>query len=182
MHEAVYEQFVGSVHQEIKNLIVGDALDESTQIGPLAKQEFVDDLDSLVQSSIRDGAQCLIGGSTKGCYYMPTLLIDVKEDMSVFTNETFGPVLCVTKIKNAEDAVRLANQSRYGLGGSLWTSDITLAKELTEKIDTGAIFINDMTKSDPRLPFGGINKSGYGIELSKYGIREFVNIKTIVVN
>ena len=128
------------------------------------------------------GAQCLVGGSVKGCYYMPTLLVDVKEDMSVFTNETFGPVLCVTKIKDAEDAVRLANQSQYGLAGSLWTSDITLAKELIKRIDTGAIFINDMTKSDPRLPFGGINKSGYGIELSKYGIREFVNVKTVVVN
>jgi len=135
-----------------------------------------------VQSSIKDGAQCLVGGSAKGCYYMPTLLVDVKDNMSVFKQETFGPVLCVTKIKDAEDGVRLANQSRYGLGGSLWTSNMDLAKKLTKKIDTGAIFINDMTKSDPRLPFGGINKSGYGIELSKYGIREFVNIKTVVVN
>jgi len=182
VHEGVYDQFVENIHQGIKNLIVGNALDESTQIGPLAKQEFADDLDSLVQSSIRDGAQCLIGGSAKGCYYMPTLLVDVKEDMSVFKKETFGPVLCVTKIKDAEDGVRLANQSQYGLGGSLWTSDIPLAKKLTGKIDTGAIFINDMTKSDPRLPFGGVNKSGYGIELSEYGIKEFVNIKTIVVN
>ena len=182
VHEAVYDQFIDNVHQGINHLVVGDALDESTQIGPLAKQEFVDDLDSLVQSSIRDGAQCLVGGSVRGCYYMPTLLVDVKEEMSVFRNETFGPVLCVTKIKDAEDAVRLANKSQYGLGGSLWTSDITLAKELTKKIDTGAIFVNDMTKSDPRLPFGGINKSGFGIELSKYGIREFVNIKTVVVN
>ena len=182
VHEAVYDQFVDSVHQGIKNLIVGDALDESTQIGPLAKQEFAEDLDALVQSSIKGGAQCLVGASVKGCYYMPTLLVDVKENMSVFKSETFGPVLCVTKIKDAEDAVRLSNQSQYGLGGSLWTSDISLAKEMTKKIDTGAIFINDMTKSDPRLPFGGINKSGYGIELSKYGIREFVNVKTVVVN
>ena len=113
---------------------------------------------------------------------MPTLLVDVKENMSVFKQETFGPVFCVTKIKDAEDGVRLANQSKYGLGGSLWTSNIELAKKLTKKIDTGAIFINDMTKSDPRLPFGGINKSGYGIELSKFGIREFVNTKTIVIN
>ena len=182
VHEGVYDQFVENVHQGIKNLIVGDALNESTQIGPLAKQEFAEDLDSLVQSSIKDGAQCLVGGSAKGCYYMPTLLVDVKDNMSVFKQETFGPVLCVTKIKDAEDGVRLANQSRYGLGGSLWTSNMDLAKKLTKKIDTGAIFINDMTKSDPRLPFGGINKSGYGIELSKYGIREFVNIKTVVVN
>ena len=113
---------------------------------------------------------------------MPTLLIDVTEDMSVFRNETFGPVFCVSKIKDVDDAIRLANKSQYGLGGSLWTSDISQAKKIVKKINTGAIFINDMTKSDPRLPFGGINKSGYGIELSKYGIREFVNTKTIVVN
>ena len=113
---------------------------------------------------------------------MPTLLIDVTEDMSVFKEETFGPVLCVTKVKNIEDAIRLANESDYGLGGSLWTSNIDLAKQLVKRIDTGAVFINDMTKSDPRLPFGGINKSGYGIELSKYGIKEFVNTKTIVIN
>jgi succinate-semialdehyde dehydrogenase/glutarate-semialdehyde dehydrogenase len=181
VHEGVYDRFVDNVHQGIKSLIVGDALNESTQIGPLAKQEFVEDIDSLVQSSINDGAQCLVGGIGKGCYYMPTLLVDVKEYMSVFKQETFGPVLCVTKIKDAEDGVRLANQSKYGLGGSLWTSDMEFAKKLTKKIDTGAIFINEMTKSDPRLPFGGINKSGYGIELSAYGILEFVNTKTIVI-
>ena len=182
VHEAVYDQFIDNVHKDIENLVVGDALDENTQIGPLAKQEFVDDLDRLVQSSIKDGAKCLVGGSTQGSYYMPTLLVDVTEDMSVFKQETFGPVMCVIKIRDVDGAIKLANNSQYGLGGSLWTSNITLAKEVTKKINTGAIFINDMTKSDPRLPFGGVNKSGYGIELSKYGIREFVNTKTIVVN
>jgi succinate-semialdehyde dehydrogenase/glutarate-semialdehyde dehydrogenase len=182
VHEAVYNQFIENVQKDIKKLVVGDPLSDDTQIGPLAKKEFVDDLDSLVQSSVGDGAKCLVGGDTNGCYYMPTLLIDVTEDMSVFKEETFGPVLCVTKIKDVDDAIRLANNSQYGLGGSLWTSNISLAKKVVKNIDTGAVFINDMTKSDPRLPFGGINKSGYGIELSKYGIREFVNIKTIVVS
>ena len=182
VHEAVYDEFINNVQRNIENLVVGDALNESTQIGPLAKKEFAEDINKLVQSSINDGAKCKIGAEMNGCYYMPTLLIDVKEDMSVFKEETFGPVFCVTKIKNIDDAVRLANNSDYGLGGSLWTSDIALAKDVVRKINTGAIFINEMTKSDPRLPFGGINKSGYGIELSKHGIREFVNIKTVVVN
>ena len=166
----------------IRKLVVGDALDEKTQIGPLAKKEFAKDIDTMVRSSISDGANCIEGGKRKGCYYLPTLLIDVKENMSVFKEETFGPVLCVSKIKNIDDAIALANKSEYGLGGSVWTSDIDLAKKITSKINTGAIFINEMTKSDPRLPFGGINKSGYGIELPKHGVREFVNIKTIVVN
>ncbi len=182
VHETVYDKFIGNVQRDIENLVVGDALNEKTQIGPLAKEEFASDIDKLVQSSIKDGAKCKVGAEKKDCFYMPTLLIDVTEDMSVFKEETFGPVLCVTKVKNVEDAIRLANESDYGLGGSLWTSNIDLAKQLVKRIDTGAVFINDMTKSDPRLPFGGVNKSGYGIELSKHGIREFVNMKTIVVN
>ena len=182
IHETVYDEFVNKIKNGIDNLVVGDALNEKTQIGPLAKQEFAEDIDKLVQSSINKGAKCLVGGKVKGSYYMPTLLTDVTENMSVFKEETFGPVFCVTKIKNIDDAIRLANHSQYGLGGSLWTSNIKPAKEIVKKINTGAVFINDMTKSDPRLPFGGINKSGYGVELSKYGIREFVNMKTIVVN
>ena len=182
IHEAVYDEFIDKIKNGINNLVVGDALNEKTQIGPLAKKEFTQDLDRLVQSSIKDGAKCLAGLETDGCYYMPTLLADVTEDMAVFKEETFGPVFCVTKIKDIDDAIRLANNTQYGLGGSLWTSNIKLAKETVKQINTGAVFINDMTKSDPRLPFGGINKSGYGVELSKYGIKEFVNTKTVVVN
>jgi succinate-semialdehyde dehydrogenase/glutarate-semialdehyde dehydrogenase len=181
IHRDVYEQFINYVHKSISDLVVGDALNENTQIGPLAKKEFVDELNNIVQSSITQGAKCLLGGDIKDCFYMPTLLVDVTEKMEVFKKETFGPVLCVAKCEDTDDAIRIANNSNYGLGGSLWTSDIKLAKELTKKINTGSIFINDMTKSDPRLPFGGINKSGYGIELSEFGIKEFVNIKTVVV-
>ena len=166
----------------MNNLTIGNPMLDDTRIGPLAKQEFVDDLNKIVEKSIKDGAKCVIGGESNGCFFTPTLLIDVTEKMSVFKEETFGPVLCVAKIKNANEAVEIANKSEYGLGGSLWTANINLAKKLTKQINTGAVFINDMTKSDPRLPFGGINKSGYGIELSKYGIKEFVNTKTIVIN
>ena len=182
IHDAVYDEFIDKVKTGMESLVIGDALNKETQIGPLAKKEFVHDIDRIVQSSINDGAKCLLGASMEGCYYSPTLLIDVNETMSVFKEETFGPVLSIAKIKNIDDAIRIANSSQYGLGGSLWTSDINKAKDIVKRINTGAIFVNDMTKSDPRLPFGGINKSGYGIELSKYGIKEFVNIKTIVIN
>ena len=117
----------------------------------------------------------------KDSFYEPTLLIDVNLDMDVFICETFGPVFCISKIANKEEAIQIANSSQYGLGGSIWTKNIEEAKEMATQIETGAVFINDMTKSDPRLPFGGINKSGYGIELSAYGILEFVNTKTIVI-
>ena len=124
VHEKVYDEFVHKVQMHIRNLVVGDALDEKTQIGPLAKKEFAIDIDTMVRSSISDGANCIEGGKRKGCYYFPTLLIDVKEKMSVFKEETFGPVLCVSKIKNIDEAIALANESEYGLGGSIWTADI----------------------------------------------------------
>ena len=161
---------------------MGNPLLDETQIGPLAKIEFVDEIDCLVQSSIKKGAKCILGGKKNYSYYYPTLLINIDERMDVFNYETFGPVFCVTRINSADEAIRLANNSDFGLGGSVWTSDTEKGKKIANKIETGAVFINDMTKSDPRLPFGGVKKSGYGIELSKYGIREFVNMKTVVVN
>ena len=182
VHEDVYDEFIHKIKEHMNNLTIGDPMLDDTKIGPLAKQEFVDDLNKIVKQSIEDGAKCILGGESHGCFFTPALLVDVTEDMSVFKEETFGPVLCIAKIKNADEAVKIANKSEYGLGGSLWTANINLAKKLTKQINTGAVFINDMTKSDPRLPFGGINKSGYGIELSKYGIKEFVNTKTIVIN
>ena len=182
IHNDVYDDFVNKVKEIISNLKIGDPLSEDTQIGPLAKPEFADEIDFLVKSSIKKGAKCLLGGSRNKSFYDPTLLVDVNESMDVFNCETFGPVFCIMKIKNVDEAIALANNSEYGLGGSIWTSDINMAKKIASKIDTGAIFINEMTKSDPRLPFGGVKKSGYGIELSKYGIREFVNMKTIVIN
>ena len=182
VHENIYDDFICRVKSYMDNLKVGNPLLEETEIGPLAKKEFVNDLNKIVKQSIEDGAKCILGGESNDCFLSPTLLVDVTENMSVFKEETFGPVFCIAKIKNADEAVKIANKSKYGLGGSLWTKNISLAVELTKKINTGAVFVNDMTKSDPRLPFGGINKSGYGIELSKYGIKEFVNTKTIVIN
>ena len=182
VHNKVYDSFIEKVKNIIVDLKVGDPLLEETQIGPLAKPEFVNEVDELVKSSIKKGARCLVGGKKKNSYYYPTLLVDVDQSMDVFKYETFGPVFCIVRINNVEEAIKLANNSDYGLGGSVWTSSIEKGKEVASKIETGAVFINDMTKSDPRLPFGGVKKSGYGVELSKYGIREFVNMKTVVVN
>ena len=182
VHENIYDDFVIKVKTYIKKLNIGDPLLEETNIGPLAKIQFSEELDTLVQSSIKKGAKCLLGGTMKDAFYEPTLLIDVDINMDVFKCETFGPVFCISKISSSKEAVNIANNSEYGLGGSVWTKDIKKAKEIATEIETGAVFINDMTKSDPRLPFGGIKKSGYGIELSKYGIREFVNMKTIAIN
>ena len=182
VHENIYEDFIEKVKNRIEKLKMGNPLLEETDIGPLAKIKFSEELNTLVQSSIQKGAKCLLGGKMKDAFYEPTLLIDVDFNMSVFTCETFGPVFCVSKISNTEEAIKIANNSEYGLGGSLWTKDIEKGKQIATQIETGAVFINDMTKSDPRLPFGGVKKSGYGIELSKYGIREFVNMKTIAIN
>ena len=182
VHKDIYKDFITKIEKYIKKLVIGNPLNQSTNIGPLAKEKFAEELDDLVQASIAKGAKCLLGGNKNKAFYEPTLLIDVTESMDVFKCETFGPVFCISKISNVEEAINIANNSEYGLGGSIWTNNIDLGKNMATQIETGAVFINDMTKSDPRLPFGGVKKSGYGIELSKYGIREFVNMKTIAIN
>ena len=117
----------------------------------------------------------------EGFYYEPTLLTEITPEMPVFAEETFGPVLAIMEVENAEEAINLANSSMFGLGGCIWTKDIEQGIKFARQIESGAVFVNGMTKSDPRLPFGGIKKSGYGRELSHYGIKEFVNIKTVWV-
>ncbi len=161
---------------------VGDPLDEATEVGPLARPDLVEELDEQVQQSIKAGAKLLVGGKRiegPGCFYQPTVLSEVKRGMAVYEQETFGPVSAIIPVKDEEEALDVANESVYGLGGSIWTRDIERGKRLARKIESGAVFINGMTKSDPRLPFGGVKKSGYGRELSHYGIKEFVNIKSV---
>jgi len=161
---------------------MGDPLDETTQVGPLARPDLLDELDEQVQKSIAMGARLLTGGKKAdlpGAYYEPTVLTDVKKGMPVYEQETFGPVSAVIPVKDEEEAIAVANDSEFGLGGSVWSRDLKRAEKVARQIYTGAVFVNGMTKSDPRLPFGGVKKSGYGRELSHYGIREFVNIKTI---
>ena len=135
-----------------------------------------------MEESIKRGAQRLLGGeipSGKGAFYPPTLLAAVDKGMPAFDEETFGPVAAVIRAKDEADAVRLANDSTFGLGASLWTRDRARAERLAGQIESGMVFVNGLVKSDPRLPFGGVKRSGYGRELAEYGIREFVNIKSV---
>ncbi len=163
---------------------VGDPMDRTVAVGPLAREDLLLALDDQVRRSVAAGAKLLLGGlkfKGKGYYYPPTVLSDVRPGMAAFDEETFGPVAAVIRADDPDEAVRLANRSPYGLGASIWTGNIDLAKQLAARIESGSVFVNGLVKSDPRLPFGGVKHSGYGRELSLTGIREFVNIKTVWV-
>jgi len=138
-----------------------------------------------VDASLKQGAQVIVGGKQldgRGYYYAPTVLDGVKLDMPAFREETFGPVAAVVRAKDPDEAVTLANDTEFGLGAALWTSDLERAKVLASRIEAGAVFVNGMVASDPRMPFGGVKRSGYGRELGEWGIREFTNIQTIVIS
>ena len=179
------EQFAREMARLMAEMKVGDPMDRSVGIGPLARLDLLENLDDQVRRSIGAGAKLLTGGRRlprKGYFYAPTLLADVKPGMAGFDEETFGPVAAVVSADDADEAVELANRSRYGLGASIWTNDLSAAERLASCIEAGSVFINGPVMSDPRLPFGGVKQSGYGRELSRDGIREFVNIKTVWVN
>ena len=180
--EDVYEAFVEKFVEAAARLVVGDPMDESTRLGPLAKGEFREELLGQIEASLSEGAQLLLGGrvpSGPGYFLEPTVLGDVGPQMTCAREEVFGPVAPILRVGDGRQAVELANASVYGLGASLWTADPDRARELAEEIESGQVFINSMVASDPRLPFGGIKKSGYGRELAEHGIREFVNLKTV---
>lgn len=180
--ESVADQFEKYFVDEMKNKIVGDPMDRKTDIGAMAREDLLNELDEQVQTSVKMGAKILCGGkrlNKTGVFYEPTVLTNVTREMPVFNQETFGPVAAVIRANDDEDAIAIANDCAYGLGASLWTEHTAKGKMLARKIESGSVFINGLVKSDPRLPFGGIKKSGYGRELSHYGIKEFVNIKTV---
>jgi succinate-semialdehyde dehydrogenase/glutarate-semialdehyde dehydrogenase len=180
--EAVAERFIERFKAELAGRRMGDPTSRDTQVGPQARVDLRDQLHEQVVESVKRGARPLLGGQVPagpGAFYPPTLLIAVDRGMPAFDEETFGPVAAVITAKDESDAVRLANDSPYGLGAALWTADRTRADRLAAAIEAGAVFVNEVVKSDPRLPFGGIKRSGYGRELSEYGIREFVNIKSV---
>jgi succinate-semialdehyde dehydrogenase/glutarate-semialdehyde dehydrogenase len=180
--DAVADQFERRFAEAAGRLRVGNPTRRETQMGPMARGDLRETIHEQVRDSVARGARVLCGGQPmdgKGYFYAPTVLAEVKPTMRVFREETFGPVAAVIRARDAEDAVALANDSQFGLGGNLWTRNIENAKRLARRIESGSVFINGMTASDPRLPFGGVKHSGYGRELSSFGIREFTNIQTI---
>jgi succinate-semialdehyde dehydrogenase / glutarate-semialdehyde dehydrogenase len=184
VEEPVADQFTDRFATAVQALHVGDPMQRDTNVGPLAREDLREALSSQVEKSVSSGAHAVVGGTSlngKGYFYAPTVLDGVRESMPAFREETFGPVAAVIRARDAQDAVRLANDTEYGLGAALWSRDVERAKELARQIEAGNVFINGMVASDPRIPFGGIKRSGYGRELGTYGIKEFVNIQTIVV-
>ncbi|AFL82328.1 NAD-dependent aldehyde dehydrogenase [Aequorivita sublithincola DSM 14238] len=179
--ENIYEEFVSKFTVAVKNLKSGNPLEDGVQVGPLARKDLADQLQEQVRKSIEMGAELLLGGKQNGAYHEPTVLGNVKPGMPAFSEETFGPLAAMIKVKTIEEAFELSEQSRYGLGVTVCTTNIEKALEYAGEVSDGAYFINELVKSDPRLPFGGEKRSGYGRELSKDGMMEFMNRKTVYV-
>jgi succinate-semialdehyde dehydrogenase/glutarate-semialdehyde dehydrogenase len=182
---AVAAEFERRFVDAMRALRVGDPLEESTQLGPLATPEILEGLDEQVRRTVAAGARLLTGGhriDRPGNFYAPTVLADVPTDSPAYREELFGPVAVLFRTGGIDEAIRLANDTDFGLGASVWTSDAAEQLKLVDEIEAGMVFVNGMVASDPRLPFGGVKRSGYGRELSAYGIREFVNVKTVRVS
>lgn len=179
LQEEIADTFLKILKSKVAQLKSGDPMDEDTFIGVQAREDLAEDLEQQVKQSREMGAELFFGGGREGAYHEPTILTKVTKDMPVFKEETFGPCIGVMTFKNEEEALDLINGTDFGLGVSLFTSDKTTALRLIPLIEDGAVFVNELVKSDPRLPFGGTKMSGYGRELSFLGIREFVNIKTV---
>ncbi|MBK8501635.1 MAG: NAD-dependent succinate-semialdehyde dehydrogenase [Saprospiraceae bacterium] len=179
--EEIYDQFVEKFVAAIGKLKSGDPLNEQTQVGPLARKDLADNLNDQIKQSINLGANLLVGGDQAGCYFTPTVLGNVKPGMPAFDEETFGPLAAMIKAKDESEAFDLSENSKYGLGVTVCTTDIEKAKSFAGSVSDGAYFINELVKSDPRLPFGGTKLSGYGRELAKDGMMEFINRKTVFV-
>jgi succinate-semialdehyde dehydrogenase/glutarate-semialdehyde dehydrogenase len=182
--ESIAEQFEKLFAQKMGALKVGDPFDESTEVGPLSTPDGVADLDRDVRKSVEAGAKILTGGKPldrPGNFYAPTVLVNIPKDSPAYKEEMFGPVASVFRARDIDDAIRIANDSRFGLGASAWTNDATEQRKFINELDAGMVFINKMVASDPRIPFGGVKWSGHGRELGAWGIREFTNIKTVWV-
>lgn len=179
--EEIYDAFLEKFIAKTKSLKSGDPMNEDTFIGTMAREDLAEELQQQVNDSVKLGAKVVLGNMRNQAYFSPTILTEVTGDMPVFKEETFGPVAAITKVKNRKEAISLATNSRFGLGSMLFTADINEAMNVISNIPDGAFFINDMVKSDPRLPFGGTKASGYGRELSREGILEFVNKKTVYI-
>ena len=177
----IEEVFTDTLLAEVGKLVVGDPLDEATDIGPLVSEQAAETMEQFVLDAIAKGAVVRTGGTRQGAYFAPTVLTGVHSAMEVMTQEVFGPVLPVITANTVEEAITLANVTRFGLGASVWSRDLEKGEQVACQLAAGATFVNSITKSDPRMPFGGIRESGLGRELSYWGLREFANIKTINV-
>jgi succinate-semialdehyde dehydrogenase/glutarate-semialdehyde dehydrogenase len=179
------DEFIDKVEQKINNMKMGDPLDSNIDIGPMVNTDARDELHQQVLMSIEKGAKLISGGKipeSDGSFYPPTLLTNVEPGMSAFDDELFGPVAVIISAKDQAHAIDLANKTNYGLGAAIFTADIDKGEKIAiNELEAGSCFVNDFVKSDPRLPFGGIKESGYGRELSEFGILEFVNIKSVVI-
>ncbi len=182
--DQIYEAFMSEFVAKMGALKIGDPLDAETEIGPLASEEILQGVDEQVQKSIKAGAKLLTGGKRidrPGFFYEPTVLTDIPADSPAYREEIFGPVACCFRVGDADEAIRLANDSSFGLGATAWTNDSSEKERFAKELEAGMVFINSMVASDPRLPFGGAKRSGFGRELGAEGIREFVNIKTVSI-
>jgi succinate-semialdehyde dehydrogenase / glutarate-semialdehyde dehydrogenase len=182
VHESIADDYEKRFVDAMNALRVGDPLDESTDVGPLASPQIVSDLEKQVQASVAAGAKILTGGKRigdRGNFYAPTVLTNLPLDAPASHEETFGPVASMFRVRDIDEAIRVANATPFGLGASVWTRDRGEADRFIDGIESGQVFVNAMVASDPRMPFGGVKHSGFGRELGVYGIREFVNVKTV---
>jgi succinate-semialdehyde dehydrogenase/glutarate-semialdehyde dehydrogenase len=180
--QRIVEDFTTRFAERMRGLVVGDPMDERTNVGPLATAKIRDDLHSQVTRSEKDGASLLVGGAPragKGFYYEPTVMRDDTRNSAAFREETFGPLAVITSVRDTSDAIAAANDSRFGLGASAWSRDEKEIRRFARELEAGSVFVNGMVASDARFPFGGVKKSGYGRELSAFGMHEFVNVKTV---
>ncbi|MGH8279037.1 MAG: NAD-dependent succinate-semialdehyde dehydrogenase [Gammaproteobacteria bacterium] len=174
--------FLGEFKRRAEALRTGDPLDERTTLGPLARLDLRDKLHAQIEDAVHHGAQMVLGGKPQrgpGAFYEPTILDGIQPGMRAWTEELFGPVASIVRVRDEVEALQVANGTTYGLGGSVWTRDLTRGEAFARRLQSGSAFVNGMVKSDPRMPFGGVKNSGYGRELSRHGIHEFVNVKTV---
>ena len=178
----IEDQFTEKFVQKTEKLKVGDPLSDDTDIGPVVNSKSLENIEGIVNRTIKEGAELLIGGeraNNKGYFYRPTILKNVRPEMEIAQEEVFGPVAPIITANDDQDAIRIANDSKFGLGASIWTQDLEKAERFSAMIESGIVTVNSMVVSDPRVPFGGIKNSGFGRELSRYGMLEFVNIKSV---